>query len=326
MANGKWPTANRPSLVMAISAITSFTISRRGANRHSKACFVVAGSLRWRRAGDDGEFAPMERICVSGLSLRVSGAAGPRRPGIGVPELSADVTDSGAGRPAAALGDDLAHIDRGRSAVRSAGRPSWEPPPHAKKVAPWRRSCLGPLVRRTTAVKSREKRQMFWMLSGGAALFALILTGVLLASRGRDAAAPPTVTPSANLQAAATSPLPATDQPGRSEWSEVAFSAAAEPLARTFLEATRVEDLLPVVRHPDVTEARIRRHYPGGKIDPPGLTKFNPDSAVVCQGTISAIKVRTRAFDDKQLAFVNHPAGHQNRLGKLGRVVRDAVG
>jgi hypothetical protein len=152
-----------------------------------------------------------------------------------------------------------------------------------------------------------EKRQMFWMLTGGAVLFALIVTGVLLASRGKDARAPQAV-PSADPPAAAPS-LAAADQPAKSEWSEVAFITAAEPLARTFLEATRVEDLLPVVRHPQVAEARMRRFYPGGKIDPPGLTKFNTDSTVVRQGSISAVKVCTRGFDDKHLAFVNTPQG-----------------
>jgi hypothetical protein len=155
--------------------------------------------------------------------------------------------------------------------------------------------------------KHGEKRQMFWMLIGGAAMFALIVTGVLLVSRGRDAPVPQ-VAESADAQAAAPN-TPAAAQPAQPQWSEVEFLAVAEPLTRTFLEATRVEDLLPVVRNPGVAEARMRRVYPGGKIEPPGLTKFNTDSTVVRQGTITAVKVLTRAFDEKHLAFVDTPQG-----------------
>ena len=58
------------------------------------------------------------------------------------------------------------------------------------------------------------------------------------------------------------------------ERSEASLLALAEPLARKFLEATTVDNIL-LVRNPAVAEARMRAFYPEGKIEAAGLSKFN---------------------------------------------------
>ena len=169
MANGKWPQANRPSLVMAISAITSFTISRRGANRHSKACRWGRDRAGWRRARDDEERPPLERICLSGLSVCVPGAAGSRRAGDRVPELPAHDENPGAGRPAAAVGGAVArHHGRTVSGYGGAARPA----PAEEKIPSFGEGMRGTSDRHAAARGVEEKRQMFWMLTGGASCSA----------------------------------------------------------------------------------------------------------------------------------------------------------
>ena len=149
---------------------------------------------------------------------------------------------------------------------------------------------------------------MFWMLIGGALLFTLIVAGVLMAMRRGDEqdyqVAGPTASPS---DAGAIQPEVAPS--GGHQRTEAAFLAEAELLTRKFLEAGRIEDLLPLVRNPGVAEARMRRHYPEGKTEAPGMAEFNTESAISCLGTISALKVRTRGHEEKSLAFVDTPQG-----------------
>ena len=147
-----------------------------------------------------------------------------------------------------------------------------------------------------------ERRQMLWMLIGGAALFALIVTGVLTATRSKDVPAPP-------VADSAASGKPAAEHPVIAERTDVAFLADAEPLTKKFLEATRIEDLLPLVRHPEVAEARMRNYYPNGAIEPPGLAGFNIDSTVQRLGPVFAVNVRTSNFKEKSIAYVDSPQG-----------------
>ena len=153
-----------------------------------------------------------------------------------------------------------------------------------------------------------EKRQMLWMLIGGGSLFALIVTGVLLALRGSSAPAPQMAGPAVG-KPAPVSIQPAATAAAGARRPEAEFLAEAEPLARKFLDATRIEDLLALVRNPGVAQARMRQYYPAGKIEAPGLSAFNTDFRIVRLGTISALKLRTRNYDEKSLAYVETPQG-----------------
>jgi len=147
-----------------------------------------------------------------------------------------------------------------------------------------------------------EGRQMLWMLLGGTALFALIVAGVLIATRSKDVAVP-------QVAGTAAPGKPDADRPALAERSDAVFLAAAEPLTKKFLAVTRIEDLLPLVRHPEVAEARMRKYYPNGVIDPPGLAEFNIDSMVQRLGAVCSVKVRTRSFEEKSIAYVDSKQG-----------------
>jgi len=147
-----------------------------------------------------------------------------------------------------------------------------------------------------------EKRQMFWMLVGGVTLFALIVAGVLIANRSKSVTAPA-------AGALASNKTSAGQHSSAAARADVAILAEAEPLTRKFLTATRIEDLLPLVRHPEVAVARMRDFYPKGAVDPPGLAEFNTSSAVVREGAFFFINVRTRSFDEKSIAYADSKDG-----------------
>ena len=152
----------------------------------------------------------------------------------------------------------------------------------------------------------QEKRQMFWMLVGGGTMFVLIVAGVLVAMLGGEK--PPTP-PSNSETAKPAPPLPEATPPSKSQWNEAAFLAEAEPLTAKFLAATRIEDLLPLVRNPGIAEARMRIHYPEGTIDAPGMAEFNTETRTAHHGTLTTLKVRPHGRDDQILAFSETPEG-----------------
>jgi hypothetical protein len=155
-----------------------------------------------------------------------------------------------------------------------------------------------------------DKRQMFWWLIGGATLLALIVTVTLMAMLGGDGAKPadtaqPPAPPPPPTAAAANRAKETPEVPAR---SEVAFLTEAEPMAKRFMEAASIEDLLPLVRQPDLAEGRMKNFYPGGKITPPGMSAFNTTSGVTRTGSILGVMVRNRNFEEKPLYFIESPS------------------
>lgn len=141
------------------------------------------------------------------------------------------------------------------------------------------------------------------MLIGGGTLFALIVAGVMVfmnhgakavVRSGGDDVAP---------VVAAKSPV---NLAGRSEASWI---AEAGPLARKFLEAKTVGEMLPLVRNPATAEARMRVFYPHDRIDAPGLAEFNSGKVFPVLGKLALFSVRTSDLDVKPLAVVETPQG-----------------
>jgi len=149
---------------------------------------------------------------------------------------------------------------------------------------------------------------MFWWFIGGATLFALIVTVVLMSLLGGEKnkpaivlQPPPPPTPAETL--------PENDPTTALARSDAEFLTKAEPMAKQFMEATSIQDLLPLVRNPDVAEDRIKKFYPEGKIDAPGMSAFNTTSRVLRIGTIIGVMVRNRDFVTKPLYFFETPFG-----------------
>jgi hypothetical protein len=147
----------------------------------------------------------------------------------------------------------------------------------------------------TQGSSMNEKRQMIWMLAGGGALFALILGFVLEAMLGGKKS------DSASVASAVVPPIA---QPAVLEKiSDAAFLSAAEQLARKFLEAKGVDEMLPLVRNPDTAAPRMRAFYPDGSIKAVGMAEFNTNAFVIRMGSALYVRIRTVDSEDKFLAF-----------------------
>lgn len=93
--------------------------------------------------------------------------------------------------------------------------------------------------------------------------------------------------------------------PKAMERSEAEFLKLAQPLAERFLNAKRIEDLLPIVHDPRTVSPKIRAYYPTGAIESAGLVKFNSSGQLSYKGDFTAVSVETSGFGQKQLAFID---------------------
>jgi hypothetical protein len=148
-----------------------------------------------------------------------------------------------------------------------------------------------------------DRRRMRLLFIGGGLLFALSVPGVMVfMSRGAK-----TVVSS---DKEIVDPVIAVKMPQEPVTrSEISWVADAGPLARKFLKAKTIEELLPLVRNPATAEARIRAFYQDGKIDAPGLSQFNTGSELRICGKLAWFAVRTDDFEEKSVAFVETPQG-----------------
>jgi len=152
----------------------------------------------------------------------------------------------------------------------------------------------------------REGRQMFWMLIGGSTLLVGILVVIFVAAF-QDHEPPPVLAPDDKSDGKADpEAMVANSSP---VLSDAAFLAAAEPLAKRFLTATRVDDLLPLVRSPWETGSKMTSFYSDGKITPEGLSTFNSQNDIIRDGNSYTVALLTREFEEKSMAFVSTPEG-----------------
>ncbi|MEI6176283.1 MAG: hypothetical protein WCS43_05275, partial [Verrucomicrobiota bacterium] len=155
---------------------------------------------------------------------------------------------------------------------------------------------------------SDDKRQMFWWFIGGATLFGVIMAMVLMAMlrevKGKADLASQPPTPSAPA-----APPPVKDPTTDAERSDAAFLTKAEALAKKFMEAISIEELLPLVRNPNVAEGRMKKFYPDGKVTAPGMSSFNTTTRVFRTGSIIGVMVRNKDFVGKPLYFFESPSG-----------------
>jgi hypothetical protein len=155
---------------------------------------------------------------------------------------------------------------------------------------------------------SRSRRMevfgMRGMLIAGVLVFAAIVSGLVLLMRDDvPAVANREKSPTEEATPKVTSPRPLVSK------NEVLTPELAEPLAKQFLEATTVDNLLPLVRNPKVVESRMKDFYEGGRVQPAGLLKFNVSEAVTTKGDHMTFSVLTRDQGEKQICFVTTPDG-----------------
>lgn len=174
---------------------------------------------------------------------------------------------------------------RRRKKPRSGEEHSWEQAPHSSRMT------------------RGEKRKMQMMLFAGGLLFAVMIAGVLMSTLTRPPPVIPEVGKPVEKMTTAVEVTPSAQR------SEASILMEAELLVKKFLEASTVDEVLGTVRNPGVAEARMREFYPGGKIEPVGLSKFNSDSGMVMKGKLVSVVVITRNQGEKLLGLVDTPQG-----------------
>jgi hypothetical protein len=157
-------------------------------------------------------------------------------------------------------------------------------------------------------VKRGDKRKTRLALAGVGFAFLAIVAGLVATMVGGKRPATEAADGKPGLTAQAPPPKP-DEPPAVAPRSEVLVLGEAEPLARTFLMATTVDEILPLVRDRAVAEARIRKFHAGGKIEAPGLSQFNAGQGMVAKGKLYSVPVLTRDQESKSLAFVDTPEG-----------------
>jgi hypothetical protein len=151
---------------------------------------------------------------------------------------------------------------------------------------------------------------MGWMLGGGVVLLGLIVMGIVMAlnrGTGDDTISSGVVTPGMKepTEDGGQGALPPTED----RRSDASILVEAESLVGVFLNAKTINELLPVVRDPDRAKVRMQREYPDGRIDPPGMAKFNPEKGLVRGDSFLSVTVRTRDFEVRHLNLVETPLG-----------------
>lgn len=209
---------------------------------------------------------------------------------------SADETSAGGEGKRVRLAEKR-RIEHQKSAASSAGGPhqmSWE---HGTRGSG--------RFHRLNSIRMR------WMLGGGILLLGLLITGVVIALRNRPGEV---AIKSGPPLPKAPAPPPGGEaglkKPSLSLRTETSILAEAESLAKEFLTATTIDQLLPVVRNRQQAKPRMEREYPEGRIAPPGMAAFNPNKSLVRTDPAVEVSVRLlQSSEVRQLSLVETPTG-----------------
>lgn len=181
--------------------------------------------------------------------------------------------------------EDLRKAKKRRRGNRNAGGdPSWE------------RNHRGSLSGRG------EKKQMRLLLAGGGLLLALTVGGVFVAMN-RTSPAPPV------LPVVAAKPPEAKQAATPTARGDATLLAEAEPLVTKFLKSTTVDEILPLVRQPEISGPRMRAFYPDGKIDPAGMSKFNSAGGLYSNGNFISVQITDSNLDERVITLVDTADG-----------------
>ncbi len=99
------------------------------------------------------------------------------------------------------------------------------------------------------------------------------------------------------------------DLPLEMNRNEAELLAELEPITQKFLDATTVDEILPLIRSRELVEPKIRKMYPDGKITAVGMSKFNTSGSIAYREKLASVSVRTRDFEMKQIAYLRTADG-----------------
>ena len=162
----------------------------------------------------------------------------------------------------------------------------------------------------TQRFRRLDLNRMRWMLVAGVVLLGLIISGVVVMMKTAPSddlvASGATNSGDTNLPPAGTLPS-GNGQPTKR--SDASILVEAESIAKDFLNARTIEELLPLVRNPDRARPRMEREYPANIVPATGMAEFNPGKVLMHLNPGVEVNVRTRSFEVRPLALVETPDG-----------------
>ena len=153
-----------------------------------------------------------------------------------------------------------------------------------------------------TGAKSPARNLPMLAITGALALVALgCFTWWLMPDRDAPReAAPVADTPSPVIEApVAPAESPKTDR------------AEIDSVTRNFLEAKSIDELKPLIRHPDATLPKISSWLGGKPFEVPGLKDMGADISFFTRGPLEAaiVPVRTANYEKREVTLVKEAAG-----------------
>lgn len=91
--------------------------------------------------------------------------------------------------------------------------------------------------------------------------------------------------------------------------SQAEFLSLARPKAESFLAATTVDQILPLVRDSEKMRAKLFEYYSHSKLRPTAISKFNASGQVSYKDSFAAVSMLTTDFELIQLAFFDGKDG-----------------
>ncbi|MGC4016613.1 MAG: hypothetical protein QM755_19150 [Luteolibacter sp.] len=146
------------------------------------------------------------------------------------------------------------------------------------------------------------------LVIGGVALALLAITaGAFLLMRGKPPAAP-TVREETTVASALPGPVETAPKPPSSTAEEVAndpkvIMEESERMAKAFLHAKQIQEVLPLIAHPETSGPRLKRKWPDDRIVPEGLSVFAGDGGFSISGNVLAVNVQTGDFKNRVMFF-----------------------
>lgn len=121
------------------------------------------------------------------------------------------------------------------------------------------------------------------------------------------AAAPtPVAAPAATPAAAAVVPPITPEAP---IFDFAAFRQVAEPMAKSFLEATEVSQILPLIYNPERAEPRLRKSWPDGKITPQPFNSVTAELDFSADGNLAGVSVDIGKLAKRRMVFLKSSDG-----------------
>ncbi len=159
----------------------------------------------------------------------------------------------------------------------------------------------------TFSSRKRSNNSSWKGVAFGTSVLGLLLAlgGILLFMKKDEK--PPTLAE----KVAPTPPLIASDLNEKSQVNAEAVAIKAEPMVRKFLSAKSIDEILPLVRNPQIVASRMKSFYPDGKIKPFDISSYNILGTADSRDDFVAIWVQDRNYEEQSVALIATAEGYK---------------